>query len=164
LDLPFLETRSKDLEEIFNVLTTKFALRKNSNQRFLDLGSGNGIVVIFAAMIYNINSIGLEINDQLIEESKNKITRLQISKNKIMFLNEDFYSHSLNSYDFIYTYSLPTMHKFMKHIFKTVKSEAIIISYKYPLSNYEDILNLVYKLELEDVKEKRNAFFYEKIK
>jgi len=139
---------------------TKFNLRKNSNQQFVDLGSGNGIVVIFAALNYNVISVGLEINELLIEESKNNLANLQISINKIKFLNEDFYSHSLNSYDFIYTYSLPTMQKFMKHTFKTAKSKAIIISYKYPLNDYEDILKLAYRLNLKD---NRDTFFYVKI-
>ena len=167
LDLPFLETRNEDLGKIFNVLETKFKLIKNSKQSLIDLGSGNGVVVIFATLNYGIRSVGLEINENLVKESKDNINGLKILKNKlhpkIEILNEDFYSHSLNPYDFIYTYSLPTMQKYMKHIFKTAKSRAIIVSYKYPLIIFKGILKLVYELIISEVDDKRVAYYYERI-
>ena len=49
LDLPFLETDTKFIKEIFQTLEQKFGLESNSNQKFIDLGAGNGTVVIYAA-------------------------------------------------------------------------------------------------------------------
>ena len=160
LDLPFLETRHEDLGKIFKTLKTKFHLKRNSDQKLIDLGSGNGSVILFSALKYGIISIGIEIDEQLISEARERIKSLKNAKSirKIKILKEDFFSHSLYSYDFIYTYSLPSIHKFMKHLFKTAKEGAIIISYKYPII-LENILKEVYTEEKNETK----IYFYEKL-
>ena len=77
LDLPFLETNQIHLPQIFNILVEKFGLEKNSKQLFLDLGAGNGNLVIFSAMNYSIRSKGIEIDPILVEEAKDAIRKLR---------------------------------------------------------------------------------------
>ncbi|MHA2325515.1 MAG: hypothetical protein ACXACB_08945, partial [Promethearchaeota archaeon] len=52
LELPYLETKNYYLHQIFKTLEQKFGLVKNSQQVFIDLGFGNGQVVIFSALNY----------------------------------------------------------------------------------------------------------------
>jgi SAM-dependent methyltransferase len=170
LDLPFLETPEKSLIEIFSMLEIKFRLTKDSKQKFVDLGSGNGQVVIFAAINYHIKSMGVEINQELIKETKERIKKLKKEKigqkknvAKIKLLNGSFYGIKLYPFDFIYIYSLPTMQKFLKHVFMTVKTDSIVISYKYPLENFEETLSLEHVLEKGEGEHKFIAFFYKKL-
>ena len=73
LDLPFLETDNRFLPEIFQILEYNFSLESNSKQKIIDLGAGNGNVVIYAALNYNIKSYGIEIDNNLVTETKIRI-------------------------------------------------------------------------------------------
>lgn len=169
LDLPFSETNIKSIREIFQTLEQKFGLKRNSRQKFIDLGSGNGSVVIFAALNYNIKSIGIEINQNLIMEAKSRIFSLKKEENydkslfnKIRLRLGDFYLLNLKNYDFVYIYSLPMMHKFLKHILSTQKIGAITISHKSRLEKFNSILQEEYYLQHNQEKDGNYTIFYRK--
>lgn len=170
IDLPFQETKQVYLEKIFKTLEREFDLRKNSRQIFIDLGSGNGQVIIYSAIYYRIRSVGIEIDPILIKEAKKSIRLLKqgnIYEKKILrkttLIHGDFYAHNLKNYDFIYIYSLPTMQKYLKHVFQTAKRGAIIISHMYPLKSLTPYLE--FKLKMEHYKENQeiSTFFYRRI-
>ncbi len=169
LDLPFLETNRELIQKIFETLNLSFRLTKNSNQRFIDLGSGNGQIIIFCALNYCIKSFGIEINPDLIKEAKIYIKLLKKKKiyqhklfRKIKFIHGDFYEIDMRDFDFIYIYSLPTMQKYLKHVFLIAKNKSIIVSYKYPLNGFESFLKLEYELRSEFKDQIISTFFYEK--
>jgi len=169
LDLPFMGTDTDFLKEIFDRLEFRFGLTRNSNQKFIDLGCGDGRVVIFVALNYEIKSLGVEINPQLIREAKSQILLLKnkkIYKKKlfrmIIIKYGDIFQQNLKHFDFIYIFSLPTMQKFLNHIFITARKNAIIISYKYPLISFDSFLKLEEKIELRSLSQKDSAFFYRK--
>ncbi|MFX1502226.1 MAG: class I SAM-dependent methyltransferase [Promethearchaeota archaeon] len=169
LDLPFSETNIKSIREIFQTLEQKFGLKRNSRQKFIDLGSGNGSVVIFAALNYNIKSEGIEIDKSLINEFKSRLISLKkegkYTKNlfkKIKIRLGDLFFINPRKYDFIYIYSLPIIHKFLKHIFYKAKKGVIIISHKYRLDNFDSILKEEYCLKHKYEKQKISTFYYQK--
>lgn len=169
LELPFLETKRKYLLDIFKTLENQFGLKKYSKQILIDLGSGNGQVVIFSALNYGIKSAGIEIDPVQIREAKNTIKSLkrgitQKKRNlrKIKIIHGDFYTLSLKNFDFIYIYSLPTMQKYLNHVFKTAKNGALIISHMYPLKGFSICLELMQKLEYEDENHDSATYFYKK--
>lgn len=168
--LPFSETPLDLLEEIFHILQVKFGLTRSSNQKLVDLGAGNGQIVIYSALNYGIKSFGIEINGNLIIEAKEKIKLIKKEKKfkkrlfrKIKLIQEDFFNISLENYNFIYIFSLPTMQKLLNHLFLTAKPGAIVISFKYPLNNFEKILKLSYKLELDYIQQDSNTYYYVKL-
>ncbi|MFW9939751.1 MAG: class I SAM-dependent methyltransferase [Candidatus Thorarchaeota archaeon] len=170
IDLPFQETKQVYLEEIFKILEKEFDLQKNSKQFFLDLGSGTGHVVIYSAINYGIRSVGIEIDPILIKEAEKTIRflrRNKISKikglHKITLLHGDFYTHNLKNYNFIYIYSLPTMQKYLKHVFQTAKGGAIVISHVYPLESLTKYLEFKLKLEHKNDNQEISTFFYRRI-
>ena len=170
LELPFLETNRICLYQIFETLVREFGLIKNSQQIFVDLGSGNGQVVIFSALNYGLKSFGIEIDLTLVEEAKRSIKLLKkLNKNnkeflrKIKIIQGDFYKQNLGNYDFIYIYSLPTMQKYLRHIFQTIKNGAIIISHMYPFKNFKECLELALKLEYIKGNHDFTTYFYKKI-
>jgi 16S rRNA G527 N7-methylase RsmG len=170
LDLPFQETKQLYLKEIFKTLECKFDLQKNSKQVFIDLGSGNGQVIIFCALNYGIKSYGIEINLTLIEEAKNSVKLLRETKKyrkavlrKIKLIHGNFYQQELGQYNFIYMYSLPTMQRYLKHIFQTITNGAIIISHMYPFKNFGECLDLKLRFEHEGDNQETTTYFYKKI-
>lgn len=169
LDLPFSETNNNFIKEIFQTLELKFGLIKNSKQILIDIGAGNGSVVIFAALNYNIKSVGIEINQNLIREAKSRIISLKKEGkyNKRLFTKirirlGDFFLINLKNYDFIYIYSLPMIHKFLKQIFSKAKKGAIIMSHKYRLRDFDSILKEEYCLEHKYEKQESYTFYYRK--
>jgi len=168
LDLPFLESKRNHIEQIFQILEQRFNLKRNSKQRLLDLGSGDGRIIIHAGLNYGILSVGYEINPDLIKEATQQIKLLKKQKvhkrnnfRKIKIKMGDLFEQNIKKFDFIYIYSLPTMQKFLNHVFNTAKSGAVFISYKYPLKNFESYLKLDYVLK--DNKNNQDiSYFYRK--
>ncbi|MGV9172385.1 MAG: class I SAM-dependent methyltransferase [Promethearchaeia archaeon] len=165
LALPFQETFQEFLKPIFKILEERFGLQKDSDQNFLDLGAGDGRVVIFVGFHYNIKSVGIEINQNLIDEANESLNRLkkqyaQKSYDHIQFKHGDLYEYDLSMYDFIYVFSLPTMQKSMKHILKTAKRGAIIIAHKYPLTVCKSLLIQKYKLKHKAKQKPIYTYFY----
>lgn len=169
LDLPFLETDNKFIKEIFQTIEFEFGLERNSNQKLVDLGAGNGSIVIYSALNYNIESHGIEIDQNLKNEADNRISVLKKEGyykkklfTKIKIKLGDFYLINLKAYDFIYIYALPSMQKFLKHLFNTAKKGAIIISHKHQLGGFNSILKDEYRLAHKNDKLKIYTFFYKK--
>lgn len=169
LNLPFLETKKDFLKNIFEELELKFELKKDSNLRFIDLGCGDGRVIFYAALNYGIKSIGLEINTTLINEAKYKLKLLKSRSfckkrllRKIKIKYGDIFQQNLRDYNFIYIFSLPTMHSYLKHVFNSAQKDSIIISYMYPFTKFNNCLILEDKLDLKADDQKVSAFFYRK--
>ncbi|MFX1498621.1 MAG: class I SAM-dependent methyltransferase [Promethearchaeota archaeon] len=166
LDLPFLETDEDHITSIFKTLKQEYGLREHSKQQLIDLGAGNGKVIIYSAINYDIKSLGIEINLDLINEAKGYLKSLRKEKalqkkisKKIKFIHGDLYDINLENFDFIYIYSFPPMHKYLPHLLLTAKRGSILISYKYALNGFE---NLKFDYELRNtIKEQTiSSFFY----
>ncbi|MFX1311589.1 MAG: class I SAM-dependent methyltransferase [Promethearchaeota archaeon] len=169
LDLPFLETEERFLKEIFEILEFKFDLKRNSNQKLIDLGSGNGIIIIFSALYYGIKSFGVEINPFLVKESKKRIKSLKKTENfknkqykNIKIKLGNFYQQDLKKFDFIYIYSLPSMQKYLNHVFITAKKGAILISHKYKLKNFNSYLKYEKRVAHKKNDQEIFTYFYKK--
>ena len=167
LDLPFLETRDDFLEKIFSTLEKRFKLKKDSRQNLIDLGAGDGRIIEYSALNYHIISVGIEINKNLVDEVNSRIEKFKKSQKvgiqileKMKMEHGDIYEQTLMDFQYIYIFSLPTMQKYLKHVFNTACKGAIFIAYKYPLENFK-YLKLKYKLILSE-KLGIKAFFYEK--
>lgn len=169
LDLPFSETDKDLLSEIFKTLELKFGLIKNSNQYLIDLGAGDGRVILYAALVLGIKSLGVEINSNLIRVEKKNIKFLKKEKQfkkylfrRIKIKLGDFYLLNLNTFDFVYIYSWPNMQKYLNQVLSTAKKGAVIVSYKYPLRNFETYLKLDFELNQKVVNNEVSTFFYVK--
>lgn len=166
LDLPFLETNEDHIYSIFETLKLKYGLIEHSNQQLIDLGAGNGRVVVYSALKYDINSVGIEINLNLVKEARNYLKSLKKEKilqkkvlKKIKFIHGDLFEANLKDFDFIYIYSFPPMHKYLPHLLLTAKRGSILTSYKYALDGFER-LKLDYKMINEMSKQPTFTFFY----
>lgn len=74
-------------------------LRLNQFKNFLDIGSGDGKVVLIAALFCK-NAEGVEIDDFL----HNKAVQMQIKfgLNNVRFHNKDFFVHDFSKYDMLF--------------------------------------------------------------
>ena len=113
--------------------------------------------------------MGVEINSHLVEESEERIEGLKKEKRydkkrfkHIHIKKEDLFDQNLGGYDFIYIFSLPTMQKYLNHVFITAKKGTIIISYKYPLANFA-FLEILHTTNIKIKKDEILIYFYKKV-
>jgi len=168
LALPFLAIKKVYIKEIFETLELRHGLEKQSKQQFIDLGSGDGRVVIYAALNHGIRSIGVEINDNLVKEAKENLKLAKVETKgaksnlrKAKIIQGDLFQLNLEGYNYVYIFSLPTIHEYLKHVFLTTRRGTIIIAHKYPL--IQEIFNSFLKLEYELKHEPEiSTYFYSK--
>jgi len=92
-------------DEIYETFK-KINLQKNNT--FIDLGSGDGKVVLLAALFCK-RAIGIEIDNELFKKSLEMQKRLNIPN--AIFYNSDFFDHSISEFDIVFVYPDKPMHR-----------------------------------------------------
>lgn len=159
-DLPNLATPGVVIKEAFDVLEHEFGLRKRSRQRFIDLGSGTGDVVIHCALEYGIQAHGIEINENLVALACQKAR--DAGAKRVKLWKGDLFAYSLDRYDFIFLFSLPHDQKFLHHVLATAKPEAVITAYKYPLDELQPLLSIKKTRDVMVDNKAFQLFFYQR--
>ncbi|MBI2651286.1 hypothetical protein HYX01_02350 [Candidatus Woesearchaeota archaeon] len=78
------------------------------HKSFIDLGSGDGKVVLTAALFCK-RSVGIEIDNGLFKKSLEMQKKLNIPN--ALFFNSDFYQHSISEFDAVFVYPDAPMHR-----------------------------------------------------
>lgn len=113
----------KDVFEVFK----KFDLKRYKN--FIDLGSGDGKVVLVASLF--TDAAGFELDRELFKKSieiKNNVLK-KIELNEIKILNKDYLDEDLSKYEVIYHYPDKPMHEVENKLLKEMNNSAILIHY-----------------------------------
>lgn len=84
---------SDDVFELFK------KLKLDSYRNFVDLGSGDGKVVLIASL-FGVNAHGIEVDDYLHNVATTMKKRFSIRNAK--FFKKDFLDHNLSNYDFVF--------------------------------------------------------------
>ena len=140
----------KDVFEIFK------EIKLGSFQNFIDLGSGDGKVVMVSSLF--TNSIGFELDLDLFNkaiELKNKLIKKINIKNEIKFENKNYLYEDLSKYDVFFHYPDKRMYDIENKLLKEMKKDAILIHYGnmfFPLQlrkikdfNFNGLIARVYK-------------------
>lgn len=92
-------------DDIYNAFK-RLNLQKHTT--FLDLGSGDGKVVLIASLFCK-RAVGIEMDDELFKKS------LEIQKNvgipNAIFFNNNFYDQSVSGFDTVFVYPDKPMHR-----------------------------------------------------
>lgn len=87
------------LSELFTLFKNMGLYRYKS---FLDLGSGDGRVVLTASL-FDIESHGIEADEELVDTALEHRRKLALEHfNKTKFLHKNFMEHKLSGYDLVY--------------------------------------------------------------
>jgi len=125
---PYYSTPTKLIKKILEL----FDLKKN--QKFVDLGSGDGRVVFNVNKMYGCLSVGYEISPVLLMIVKLKKVLTSPFNSKIQFKEESFLNSDLSQYDVIYC-CLPNdaLGNLEKKFSKELKKGTKVFTYKYKL-------------------------------
>lgn len=156
-NLPYLPTPFEVVEQIFLWLNENIILSRG--KRLIDLGAGDGRIILHASKYYKLSAIGLEINEELINSVKDKIHKEKL-ENSCKIIEADFYNYDVSNFDFIYSFIIPDTQSAFKQILNRMKKNAILIFIKWPYEEkYEKLKFLGQILPLEPFP----VYFYQKI-
>lgn len=112
------------------------------NKNFIDLGSGDGRVPIWASMYGFKNSNGIELSTKRHNIALENLKK--INKKNINFYNYDMFNHNINQYDLMYISSLCFSNELIEQLGIKLDNEAkqnsmIVSSKEIPLKKFKRI-------------------------
>ena len=130
---PFLPSYRKNRRQVLNPLFE--IAKKTQRNKFIDLGSGDGRVVIEFARA-GFDSTGIEFNPVLAWWSRFKIKQSGLKNAKI--IRSNFWKMDLAGFDIVYIYQLTSVNALLSEKFKKeLTPGALIISAGFFLPNFE---------------------------
>lgn len=97
---PYLPTPNRIVQKMLELG------RLRPGERLVDLGSGDGRIVIKAAREFHANATGVEIDPSLVRRSIDQIRKLRLTQSAKIVLGDIFKQH-YSSYDLITVYLFP---------------------------------------------------------
>lgn len=118
---PFVPTGDKDVLDMIK------AAKIQKHQRLVDLGAGDGkLVIAFAKRGYRID--GVEINPRLVRRANKRIAQNSLEGKATVFQG-NFWKFDVSNYDVVLLYAIPhIMGRLEKKLIAQLKPDAIIIS------------------------------------
>ena len=117
----------------------------------IDLGSGDGRIVLTAAKVFGARGFGVEIKDELVRKS-NEAAKNEGLAERVRFMKQDLFKTDLSQATVITMYLLPDTVNLLKDKFLSeLRPGTRIVSHDYPLTGW-----LPEKQEQFDLEEKIN--------
>jgi len=114
----------------------------------VDLGSGDGRIVLTAAKVFGASGFGVEIKDNLVKES-NEAARIQGVADRVKFITADLFKTDISKATVLTMYLLPnTVNMLKDKLLGELKPGTKILSHDYPLSGW--IPERYVQMDLED--------------
>jgi hypothetical protein len=114
----------------------------------IDLGSGDGRIVLTAAKVFGARGFGVEIKEKLVKES-NDAARLQGVADRVKFMNQDLFKTDISQATVLTMYLLPkTVNMLKDKLLTELRPGTRIISHDYGLTDWQSEKTL--SMDLED--------------
>lgn len=149
--LPYVPATTKQIKNVFKALKiyssnnnlTYLQPSQTRTVKLIDLGSGDGRIV-FEAAKRGFHATGVELNALLVLYSKFKtLTSWSKNSNSPIFKRANFWNIKMNEYDIIVVFGVQGMMRDLASKLKLeIKSDALIVSCRFPISSYKSIYNL----------------------
>ncbi|MCB1020694.1 MAG: class I SAM-dependent methyltransferase [Acidobacteria bacterium] len=119
------------------VLEMLDAAELQPGELLVDLGSGDGRIVILAARDYGVRAVGYELEDSLVRSSRRQIDELGLSE-LAQIRQQDLFTAELADADVVTLYLLPRAMKRLEPILqKTLKPGARVIAHDFAFPNWK---------------------------
>ncbi|GIY22835.1 ATP synthase subunit C lysine N-methyltransferase [Caerostris darwini] len=129
--LPYVPATDNQMRNVVSLL-------KNRKGTLIDLGSGDGRIVLTAAKM-GFPSIGVELNPWLVLYSKIKASYLGLNR-QATFRRQDIWKTDLNRYDNIVIFGVEQMMSQLEEkLSHELKDDACVIACRFPLPNWNEL-------------------------
>jgi hypothetical protein len=114
----------------------------------IDLGSGDGRIVLTAAKVFGARGFGVEIKDDLVKRA-NEAAQKEGLADRVKFMKQDLFKTDISQASVITMYLLPDTVNLLKDKFLTeLRPGTRIVSHDYPLTGW--IPEKYVQMDLED--------------
>ncbi|MGQ0510612.1 MAG: SAM-dependent methyltransferase [Betaproteobacteria bacterium] len=114
----------------------------------IDLGSGDGRIVLTAAKVFGASGFGVEIQDKLVKEA-NEAAKIQGVADRVKFITADLFKTDISKATVLTMYLLPnTVNMLKDKLLGELRPGTKILSHDYPLSGW--IPERYVQMDLED--------------
>jgi SAM-dependent methyltransferase len=114
----------------------------------IDLGSGDGRIVLTAAKVFGASGFGVEIKDELVKLS-NAAAQKEGVAGRVKFLKQDLFATDISRATVLTMYLLPhTVNMLKDKLLKELRPGTKILSHDYPLAGW--IPEKYVQMDLED--------------
>ncbi len=114
----------------------------------IDLGSGDGRIVLTAAKVFGARGFGVEIKDELVRQSNEDARREGIAE-RAKFLKQDLFKTDISRATVLTMYLLPnTVNMLKDKLLAELRPGARVLSHDYPLAGW--IPEKYVQMDLED--------------
>jgi hypothetical protein len=118
------------------------------NDYVIDLGSGDGRIVLTAAKVFGAQGFGVEIKDELVKKS-NEAAKKEGIADRVRFVKQDLFKTDISQASVLTMYLLPdTVNLLKDKLLAELKPGTRIISHDYPLTGW--IPEKYVQMDLED--------------
>jgi phospholipid N-methyltransferase len=108
----------------------------NANDFLIDLGSGDGRIVLTAAKVFGARGFGVEIKDELVKKA-NQSAKDQGLADRVRFMKQDLFKTDISQASVITMYLLPNTVNLLKDKLLTeLRPGTRIVSHDYPLTGW----------------------------
>ena len=140
-DVPYVPTPYEVVNEMLRIAGV------SKNDILYDLGCGDGRIVITAAKEIGCHGIGIDIDPQRIEESKNNAVKSGI-RDKVKFLQQDLFEADFSKATVVTLYLLQTVNLELRpKILRVLKPGTRIVSHDFSMKEWKADKSTDVKLE-----------------
>jgi hypothetical protein len=108
----------------------------NSNDFIIDLGSGDGRIVLTAAKVFGARGFGVEIKDELVAAANEAAVKEGVA-DRVKFLKQDLFKTDISQATVLTMYLLPdTVNLLRDKLLAELRPGTRILSHDYPLSGW----------------------------
>ena len=120
----------------------------NERDFLIDLGSGDGRIVLTAAKVFGARGFGVEIKEDLVKRANEAAKRERIA-DRVKFLKQDLFKTDIAQATVITMYLLPdTVNLLKDKLMSELRTGTRIVSHDYPLTGW--IPEKYIQMDLED--------------
>ncbi|APB33613.1 type 11 methyltransferase [Gloeomargarita lithophora Alchichica-D10] len=130
-DVPYVPTPQEVVDAMLKLGNV------NSQDVLLDLGSGDGRIVITAAKNYRVQrAVGIEIDPSLVAESRRNIEQAGVA-DRAQIMQQNLFDADLSKYSVITMYLLPSVNLRLRHKLLRLKPGTRIVSHAFDMGGWK---------------------------
>jgi len=129
LDVPYVTTPQNVVDAMLELAEV------GPSDRLLDLGSGDGRIVITAARRFGTVGLGIEIDPTLVELSRRNASRQGVAQ-QARFIVADLLTADLSRFNVITMYLLPDVNLLLRSKLRSLPAGTRIVSHDWDMGNW----------------------------
>lgn len=130
-DIPYVPTPQAVVDAMLKLANVR------ADDLLIDLGSGDGRIVIAAAKQFGVRAIGVELDHALVLESRAAAEREHVSE-KVEFIEGDLFRQDLSKASVVTLFLLPSVNlRLRPKLLKELAPGSRIVSHRFDMGNWQ---------------------------